>query len=369
MSSVSGHCIVWIPSLLESLMDIKWVPERRPSAIQATVIHKHGDWSLFLTHVYNMFLLRLISMIKRIPMIFLVQSIILFIILIWINWETMRLLGEKAAPKSLSPPMITLDLINTPGQVPGRLQCCPQGMGCVQVALISSLNFLLSNGWVLMPELLEVYLSTDRGRRSWSCQQGQSCPALCRALVLVEQPSLCLSLPSPRAALANLQRLLESLRKSLGNWRPPEPAVSESERDNSGSACCSLHPCWWVSFPTPEEGQHLVEKKQRAGDTYHPGERSFQPAGEQVVGGQPESQGGNGDRGKSKVSLASCQKKDRTPKGICAGLKPCSVSRGRMPFFWESGDPQLSARGRNSCRAFVPGQDQEKVRLLSDTPS
>lgn len=69
-------------------------------------------------------------MIKRILMIFLVQSIIL---IYYFNLDKLRnyvLTGRESSPKD--PHIVTLDLVNTPDHVPGRLQCCSLGMGYVQ---------------------------------------------------------------------------------------------------------------------------------------------------------------------------------------------------------------------------------------------
>lgn len=86
------------PPCWKSLMDIKWVPGGGPSAIQATAIHICGDWSLILSHVYKMLLLKLISMVKRLLQHFLLNQSSLFIILTGINWETMPLLGRESSP-------------------------------------------------------------------------------------------------------------------------------------------------------------------------------------------------------------------------------------------------------------------------------
>lgn len=54
-------------------------------------------------------------MIKRILLLFLVQSIIL---ISYFNWDNLRnsvLAGRESSPKSLSPHIITLDVISTPG--------------------------------------------------------------------------------------------------------------------------------------------------------------------------------------------------------------------------------------------------------------
>lgn len=328
MSGVSGHCTVWIPSLLESLMDIKWVPGRRPSAIQAMVIHKHGDWSLFWTYVYKMLLLRLISMIKRILMIFLVQSIIL---IYYFNWDKLRnnaLTGRESSPKkpisSYYPP--GSDQYSRPG---------PR-----QVPVVSSGCGLCLGGTKLITDLsAQQRLSADARGSFWfiwqwekelALPEGQSCTTLCRALVFVEQPSLCLSLPSPRARLTNLERLLESLRNPFGNWKLLEPVVTLQVRGIRVGQLAVL----FIQVLMNE----FSYSRRRAVSC---GKKTKEPHTTQVITDsrwagwtRPARVTGRkwGQGHKQKWHWPAARRKRGSPKGICTGLKPCSVSMGRMAF-------------------------------------
>lgn len=100
------------PPHWKSLMDIKWVPGGGPSAIQATVIHRCGDLSLILRHVYKMLLLKPLSMVKRLLLIFLVKSIILIHYFDRDKLRNCAFTGKrKQSCSSLSPQVIALDPI------------------------------------------------------------------------------------------------------------------------------------------------------------------------------------------------------------------------------------------------------------------
>lgn len=94
---------------------------------------------------------------------------------------------------------------------------------------------------------------------------------------------------------------------------------------------------------------------------------------EQVSGlhrGQPGSRGGKGDRDKSSSVIGKLPKeKEDLPKGFVRGWSPALLTTGGMA---SSGNlairDSLRGGGRNSHRAFVPGQSQEQGRLLSATP-
>lgn len=181
------------------------------------------------------------------------------------------------------------------------------------------------------------WLSADAGAApglpqawQWEKEQGQSCTALCRALVLVGQPSLCLSLPSPRAGLANLQRLSESQETHLVTGS--QQSLCKWEEKQWVSLLLSSSWWWWVSFPTPEEGQHLVEKTKS---------RSYTPPRRKVIADSRWADCTRsarvtgrkwGQRQKCKWHGLAARRKRNSPKGICIGLKPWSVNMGRMAF-------------------------------------
>lgn len=167
-----------------------------------------------------------------------------------------------------------------------------------------------------------------------------------------------------------MQRLLESVRKPFGNWKPPEPAVALQVTGTTVGQLSALFIQMLMSeFPTPEEGQHLVEKNKELElhTTQEKGHFRQQVSRLHEASQSHREEMGTGT--KASVSLASCQKKERLSQRDLYWAEALLCQYEKNGLFWEFGNPQLTAGGRNSRRAFLPGQNQEQVRLLSDTPS
>lgn len=130
-----------------------------------------------------------------------------------------------------------------------------------------------------------------------------------------------------------MQRLLESVRKPFGNWKPPEPAVALQVRGTTVGQLSALFIQMLMSeFPTPEEGQHLVEKNKEL-ELHTTQEKGHFRQQVSMLHEASQSHREEWEQGqKHQCHWLAARRKRGSPKGICTGLKPCSVSMRRMAF-------------------------------------
>lgn len=148
-------------------------------------------------------------------------------------------------------------------------------------------------------------------------------------------------------------RLLESLEKPFGKWS--QQSLCKGEAQQRVSWLLSSSRCWWVSFPSPEEGQHLAEKNKELELHTTQEKDHFRQQVSRLHEARQSHREEMGIGTKASVSLANCQKKERiSQRGLC-WAEALLCQHGKNGLFWELGNPQLAAGGSNSPRAFVLG--------------